>query len=113
MKATRVDSDGNVVCPKCGAKNSFTVKRTGKAKLMGGLAVGVGALAAPKRLKCNGCGTNLKRSSAPPARTTARPHATRGPGYRCEKNDHLLKKGRTTCPIDGSPVTYRPARPTT
>jgi hypothetical protein len=64
MKSTVIDEQGDVRCPVCGAVNSFTVKRTGKAKLVGGLAVGVGALAAPKRLQCNGCGTNLKRGSA-------------------------------------------------
>ena len=55
MKTTRVDAEGNVRCPVCGAIDSFTVKRTGKGKLVAGLL-------APKLLKCNGCGTNLKRS---------------------------------------------------
>lgn len=62
MKSTIVDADGNVRCPVCGAANSFTSKRTAKAKVLGGAAVGVGALAAPKRLRCNGCGTYLKAS---------------------------------------------------
>ena len=62
MKSTIVDADGNVRCPVCGAANSFTAKRTAKAKALGGVAVGVGALAAPKRLRCNGCGTYLKAS---------------------------------------------------
>lgn len=62
MKKTVVDEEGDVRCPKCGARNSFTVKRTGKAKWGVGLTLGVGALAAPKRLKCNGCGANLKRA---------------------------------------------------
>lgn len=62
MKRTVVDENGDVRCPKCGARNSFTVKRTGKAKWVAGMTMGVGALAMPKRLKCNGCGTNLKRS---------------------------------------------------
>lgn len=61
MKKTVIDEDGDVRCPKCGARNSFTVKRTGKAKLVGIATVGAGALVMPKRLKCNGCGTNLKR----------------------------------------------------
>lgn len=60
MKKTVVDAEGNVVCPKCGAKNSFHMKRTGKAKIIGVATVGVGALAMPKRAKCMGCGTNLK-----------------------------------------------------
>ncbi len=59
MKSTEIDENGDVRCPKCGARNSFTAKRTGKAKLM---TLGVAMLAAPKRLKCNGCGANLKRS---------------------------------------------------
>lgn len=32
MKTTKVDDQGNVICSTCGAANSFTVKRTGKAK---------------------------------------------------------------------------------
>ena len=55
MKTTEVDEQGDVRCPKCGAKNSFTSKRTLKGKM-------AGSLLAPKRLKCNGCGTNLKYS---------------------------------------------------
>lgn len=62
MKRTVVDESGDVRCPKCGAKNSFTVKRTGKAKWAAGVTLGAAALAMPKRLKCNGCGTNLKRA---------------------------------------------------
>ncbi|MGZ4560255.1 MAG: hypothetical protein ACXVXJ_04670 [Mycobacteriaceae bacterium] len=60
MKSVEVTEDGDVRCPHCGARNQFTAKRTGKAKLVGGLTLGVGALAAPKRLKCHGCGYNLK-----------------------------------------------------
>lgn len=52
MKKTQVDVSGDVRCPKCGAK-SFSEKRTVKGKLMGGFL-------APKRLKCQGCGTMLK-----------------------------------------------------
>lgn len=63
MKSTWVDHDGNVRCPKCGGKQ-FTSKRTGKAKWAGVLTVGVGVLAMPKRLKCQGCGQNLKTGSA-------------------------------------------------
>lgn len=62
MKSTVVDESGDVRCPKCGARNSFTVKRTGKAKLIAGVATGgVGIALMPKRLKCNGCGANLRR----------------------------------------------------
>ena len=52
MKKTKVDESGDVRCPKCSAK-SFTPKRSVKGKM------GMG-LMAPKRLKCNGCGTLLK-----------------------------------------------------
>jgi uncharacterized OB-fold protein len=62
MKKTQVDEDGNVTCPKCGAKNQFAIKRTGKGKLIGVATLGVGAVAMPKRAKCMGCGTNLKMS---------------------------------------------------
>jgi hypothetical protein len=54
MKSTQVDPEtGQVRCPKCGAA-SFTQKRSAKGKMMAGFA-------APKRLKCDGCGTMLKR----------------------------------------------------
>ena len=36
MRKTVVDEEGDVRCLKCGAKNSFTEKRTGKAKWAGG-----------------------------------------------------------------------------
>jgi hypothetical protein len=55
MKSTQVAPNGDVLCPKCGAK-SFTQKRSVKGKVMGGFVL------APKRLKCNGCGKMLKRS---------------------------------------------------
>lgn len=61
MKSTIVDAEGIVRCPVCNARDSFTTKRTGKAKVMGVATLGVGMAAMPKRLKCNGCGTNLKR----------------------------------------------------
>lgn len=54
MKSTQVTPEGDVVCPKCGAK-SFRQKRSVKGKIMGGVVL------APKRLKCDGCGTMLKR----------------------------------------------------
>ena len=51
-----VDQDGDVRCPKCGARNAFSVKRSGKGKLMG-------AMLAPKRLQCQGCGAYLKQTA--------------------------------------------------
>jgi hypothetical protein len=75
MKSTYVDpKTGDVVCPVCGARNQFTVKRTAKAKWAGVPTLGIGTLALPKRLSCNGCGTNLKRGggSAPPSAKASR-----------------------------------------
>jgi hypothetical protein len=57
MKSTVVDPDGTVCCPNCGA-TSFTSQRTIKGKIASGFL-------APKRLKCNGCGTALKRGDPP------------------------------------------------
>ena len=63
-----VDGDGNVRCPVCGASD-FSDKRTGKAKWGVGVTLGVAVIAAaPKRLKCRGCGENLKRGGKPKAR---------------------------------------------
>ena len=54
MKSTKVDKEtGAVRCPKCGA-TGFSDKRSVKGK------IGMGIMA-PKRLKCQGCGTMLKR----------------------------------------------------
>ena len=78
MKATIVDSDGNVRCRVCGA-NQFSDKRTGKATLAGVVTLGVGVPAMPKRLKCRGCGENLKRGepSAPVVERPQRPTVDR------------------------------------
>lgn len=70
MKSTGVDAEGVVRCPVCSA-SSFVEKRTGKAKWLAVPTLGVGVLAMPKRLKCSGCGTNLKRGDGPPDTTTA------------------------------------------
>ena len=51
MKNVRLDTDGNPRCWKCGSKG-FTEKRTFRSKAM----VGVGALLAHKKLKCQRCG---------------------------------------------------------
>ena len=60
MKSTQVTDEGDVRCPKCGARNQFTAKRTGKAKLLVVATGGMGAVATSKKLKCMGCGTNLR-----------------------------------------------------
>lgn len=53
--------DGTLRCPNCGG-TSFDAKRSGKAKAIGVVTVGVGALLAPKsRVKCETCGTVFKR----------------------------------------------------
>lgn len=87
MKSTVVDADGNVKCPVCGAVNSFTAKRTGKAKVAGVATIGIGVVAMPKRLRCNGCGTNLKASGGKPSRM-ARVEAN------TEKRKQLVKDRR-------------------
>jgi DNA-directed RNA polymerase subunit RPC12/RpoP len=69
MKSTKIDAEGTVRCPNCGS-TSFTSQRSTKAKVGGGLMFGVGALAAPKRLRCNGCGAFLK-----PGGTTGSPQS--------------------------------------
>jgi hypothetical protein len=65
MKSTYVD-DGDVVCPVCGARNNFTDRRSGKGKIAGGVL-------APKRLRCNGCGTSLKRGDTRSVAPAAKP----------------------------------------
>lgn len=65
MKETTVDKEGRVRCPECGGSD-FSDKRTGKAKLGGVLTLGVGVAVMPKRLKCRGCGTNLRRGRGKP-----------------------------------------------
>lgn len=67
MERTIIDENGDVQCPKCGARDAFTSKRTAKGKMAAGLA-------APKRLQCQGCGTYLKPGS--PGKTTARRRTT-------------------------------------
>lgn len=61
MKSTNVNSTGQVTCPNCGATGSFRAKRTPKAKVIGILTLGIGALVMPRRLNCDGCGAYLKR----------------------------------------------------
>jgi hypothetical protein len=125
MKAPIVKPDGSVHCPKCGS-TSFTPQRTTGTKLAFGF---LSLLAAPK-LKCNGCGIYLdpKHGTKPKSlATTPRPMTApmsdsdrsaaeqrdgigptkavrRAKGPRCEKHDHLCRRGTTVCPIDGSQV---------
>lgn len=55
-------TDGSGGCPKCGSVQ-FTAKRSKKAKAIGVVTVGVGALAAPKsQVKCVGCGAMYRRA---------------------------------------------------
>lgn len=60
MKKTIVDEAGDVRCPHCNSRNSFVAKRSGMAKWIAVPTIGIGVLAMPKRLRCNGCGKNLK-----------------------------------------------------
>lgn len=76
MKSTFVDDAGAVHCPVCNGTD-FVSKRTGKAKLGGFVTLGVGVVVMPKRLKCSGCGENLKRGQAP-----AKAKASHGPTLR-------------------------------
>lgn len=54
-------SSGTLACPDCGGTD-FKAKRSTRAKVLGGAAVGVGALLAPKsRVECVACGETFKR----------------------------------------------------
>ena len=55
MKNVQVDSNGQLHCWKCGAM-AFTEKRTLRAKTVGVVAFGAGALLAKKKLRCQACG---------------------------------------------------------
>jgi hypothetical protein len=88
MKSTYVDADGRVVCPVCGAKDQFVDRRSGKGKVAFGVL-------APKRLRCSGCGTSLKRGDSPTPK--------RGYG-RCVKHEHVVAYSKGVCPIDGSEI---------
>jgi hypothetical protein len=70
MKKGVLDAGGQVRCPKCGS-TSFRTKRSATAKIGLGLAVGVGALAAPKRIKCLACGELFKARAEPVAMQAA------------------------------------------
>lgn len=64
MKNVWINLDGDLVCPDCGTKQ-FSNRRTRGAKLAMGVSVGVGALAAPKRLQCLGCREYFKSPAVP------------------------------------------------
>ncbi|MEX5713609.1 hypothetical protein AB1484_36805 [Parafrankia sp. FMc6] len=67
MKKGVLDEDGAVRCPKC-RSTSFRLKRSFKAKAALIPTVGIGTLAAPKRIKCLACGELFKaRAELPPA----------------------------------------------
>lgn len=52
MQDIRIDSEGRQRCWNCGSPAGFAHKRTTRSKV----AVGVGALATKKKLKCQACG---------------------------------------------------------
>ncbi len=64
MRNILINRAGELLCPACGSKE-FSNRRTRGAKLLGGVAVGVGALAAPKRLQCLGCREYFKSPPLP------------------------------------------------
>lgn len=56
MKNVQIDANGQLHCWKCGSMG-FTEKRTFRAKTLGVASVGVGALLAKKKLRCQACGS--------------------------------------------------------
>jgi hypothetical protein len=106
MKQMRVDPDGTLHCPVCNG-SQFAFKRTGKAKVMGGLAVGVGALAAPKRAHCLGCGADLKPYKPSPQEVRARTKA-QPPEWSPENVD--VAKNPMLAPTVGEALAIRKAR---
>jgi len=102
MKQMRIDPDGTLHCPVCNS-SQFAFKRTGKAKLMAGVTVGVGALAAPKRAHCLGCGTDLK-----PAKPTAKEVRASHPEWDAANAD--VTKNPMLAPTLGEALAIRKAR---
>lgn len=105
MKSTKVIDD-QVKCPVCGAVNSFTVKRTGKAKVLTGLVALPLIAVAPKRLRCNGCGTNLKTGTAPRSNVTdtrsrirAEVAAAKAVKARAKAQQTLAERGASPKPL--------------
>lgn len=64
MKNIGINAEGELVCPECMSKN-LSNRRTRSAKLLAGASVGVGALAAPKRLQCLACREYFKSPAVP------------------------------------------------
>lgn len=61
MKKLSKASGQTGACPRCGS-TQFTAKRSGGAKLIGGLTFGIGAMLAPKsRVRCVGCKKEYRR----------------------------------------------------
>lgn len=65
MKDIRVDSDGELRCWNCGQR-SFKEKRTMRAKVAGGVTVGVGMMATKKKMQCRVCNEYNDTGSAKP-----------------------------------------------
>lgn len=70
MEDVQVDDEGDLRCPRCGAR-AFRQKRSLAAKLALVPTVGIGTLAAPKRLKCLACGVLLRAGNAKRVRPTS------------------------------------------
>jgi phage FluMu protein Com len=87
MKRAEMTEEGQLHCPHCGAANSFTSKRSRKAKLL--LApVPISILAAPKRLRCMNCGASLKE--AQPVSTS--PNTTHSTGYMAQQEEKEYRR---------------------
>ena len=98
MEDVRVDSEGTFRCWNCGGKN-FQAKRTGRAKVIGVAAVGIGALATQKKLKCRQCGKYNQVGNAKPyveSELTARQAQTRSPQRTDTGDQRALEK---SCPF--------------
>ncbi len=102
MREMRIDPDGTLHCPVCNG-SQFAFKRTGKAKVLGGLAVGVGALAASKRAHCMGCGTDLR-----PHKPTAKEVRASHPEWDAANVD--VGKNPMLAPTVGEALAIRKAR---
>lgn len=95
-KSVRIDADGELRCWNCGSKNLETRRKTG-GKLIGATVgvvalgpIGVaGALAAKKRIRCQGCGkyneTGNPQPWAAPDATDVDPEPAPEPRYLVAK----------------------------
>lgn len=69
MRDVQRDNEGDLRCPNCGARGAFRSKRSFAAKALLIPTVGIGTLAAPRRLKCLSCGELLRAGHAQAVRS--------------------------------------------